>query len=136
MAESSRRWRPLTLSPEMPAPAGAYSPGVRAGDLLFVSGQVPRDPRTGELVGGDVAAQTRQVLENVRAVLVAGGATLEDVVSVTVYLSDPGDWGAFNEVYKQVFRSPYPTRTAVGARLRGILVEISAIAYLGRREEG
>ena len=130
-ASAGRGWQPVTLGPDVPPPAGAYSPGVRAGDLLFVSGQVPKDPRTGQLVGDDVREQTRQVLRNLEAVLAAGGATLADVVSVSVWLQDEGDWGAFNEVYKSVFSAPYPTRAVVGAQLRGILVEVAAIAYLG-----
>ena len=129
-----RRWQPVTLGGDVPPPAGAYSPAVRAGDLLFVSGQVPRDPRTGALVGGDdVAEQSRQVLRNLRAVVEAGGATLADVVAVTVYLADEGDWGTFNEIYKTFFEPPHPSRAVVGARLRGILVEVSAVAYLGAR---
>ena len=129
---AGRSWSPVTLGPDVPPPAGAYSPGVRAGDLLVVSGQVPKDPRTGTVVGDEVREQTRQVLRNLAAVLAAGGASLADVVSVTVYLQDEGDWGAFNEVYKTVFAPPYPTRAVVGADLRGILVEVSAIAHLGR----
>lgn len=120
----------MTLGPDVPPPAGAYSPGVRAGNLFFVSGQVPRDPRTGALVGDDVAEQSRQVLRNLEAVLRAGGAALSDVVAVTVYLADEGDWGTFNDVYRATFRPPYPTRTVVGARLRGILVELSAVAVV------
>lgn len=125
-----RRWHPVTLGGDVPAPVGAYSPAVRAGNLLFVSGQVPRDPRTGALGADDIAGQTRQVLRNLEHVLAAASATLADVVSVTVYLADENDWTAFNDVYRTVFRSPYPSRTAVGARLRGILVEVSAIAVL------
>jgi 2-iminobutanoate/2-iminopropanoate deaminase len=85
-------------------------------------------------VRGDVAQQTRQVLENLRAVLEGAGATLDDVVSVTAYLADIGDWETFNAVYGEVFRRPYPTRTTVGVQLHGFLVEISAIARL--RGEG
>jgi 2-iminobutanoate/2-iminopropanoate deaminase len=107
---------------------------VRAGDFLFVSGQVPRDPRTGALVGeGDVTAQTRQTLANLAAVLAAGGASLRDVVSVTVHLAHVDDWGAFDAVYRETFAPPFPTRTVVGAALRGILVEVTAVAYLGAR---
>lgn len=131
MANSERRWQPVMRSGEVPTPVGAYSPGVRAGNLLFVSGQVPRDPRTGATVGDDIESQTRQVLENVRGVLEAGGASLSDVVSVIAYLANVDDWDAFNRVYKTVFTAPYPTRTAVGANLRGILVEVSAIAVVG-----
>ena len=129
MATSERQWQPVML-PGAPAPVGAYSPGVRAGNLYFVSGQVPRNPRTGELVGDHIETQTRQVLANVRGVLEAGGASLDDVVSVIAYLANVDDWGAFNDIYRETFRAPYPTRTAVGAELRGILVEVSAIAYL------
>lgn len=133
MASGNRKWQPLSLGSDVPAPAGAYSPGVRAGDFVFVSGQVPKDPRTGQLVGEDVATQTRQVLKNVQAVLEAAGASLDDVVSVIAYLSDIDDWGEFNETYKQVLKAPYPTRTALGAQLRGILVEVSCVAYVGGR---
>jgi 2-iminobutanoate/2-iminopropanoate deaminase len=123
-----RAWQPVTLPPDVPTPKGAYSPGVRVGDLLFVSGQVPRDVRTGELLGDDIRAQSRGVLANLRRVLEAGGASLDDVVAVTVYLADVDDWGTFNEVYRETFSPPYPTRTAVGAQLRGILVEVNAVA--------
>jgi 2-iminobutanoate/2-iminopropanoate deaminase len=132
MSENSRRWQPVTLGPDVPPPAGAYSPGVRAGDLLFVSGQVPRDPRTGQLVGTTVEEQTHQVLRNLRGVLEAAGASLDDLVSVTVYLEREDDWPTFNEIYRDTLRPPYPTRAVVGARLRGVLVEVSAVAYLGR----
>ena len=97
---------------------------------MFVSGQVPKDPRTGKVEGDTIATQTRRTIENVRAVLEAGGASLADVVSVTVYLADDNDWAEFNAVYKTVFSPPYPARAVVGAGLRGILVEISAIAWV------
>lgn len=131
MASSERRWQPVERSVSAPAPAGAYSPAVRAGDHVYVSGQVPRDPRTGA-VAPDFSSQVGQVLENLRAVLADAGATLDDVVAVTVYLASADDWGAFNELYQRSFTAPYPTRTVVGASLRGVLVEISAVAYLGR----
>ena len=130
MPHDERAWQPVTLGPDVPPPKGAYSPGVRAGGLLFVSGQVPTDPATGEAQGADIAAQATLVLRKLRAVLEAGGATLDDVVSVTVYLADVNDWGAFNDVYRATFRPPYPSRTVVGARLRGILVELSAVAMV------
>jgi 2-iminobutanoate/2-iminopropanoate deaminase len=133
MSEQERKWQPITVSKDGPPPAGAYSPGVRAGDFIFVSGQVPKDPKTGEVVGEDIATQTRQTLANVRAVLEAAGASLDDVVSVIAYLADVDDWGTFNATYKEIFRAPYPTRTALGASLRGILVEVSAVAYVGAR---
>jgi 2-iminobutanoate/2-iminopropanoate deaminase len=132
MTASSRSWQPVTLGADVPPPKGAYSPAIRAGDLLFVSGQVPRDPRTGELVGADVAAQARQTLDNLRGVLAAAGASLDDVVSVLVHLADADDWGAFDGVYREAFRPPYPTRTVVGASLRGVRVEITAVAHAPR----
>ena len=130
MAQEPRSWQPVTLGPDSPAPAGAYSPGARAGRLLFVSGQIPKDPRTGKIEGDTVATQARRTLENVRGVLKAGGASMSDVVSVTVYLADENDWEEFNNVYKTVFSPPYPARAVVGAGLRGILVEISAVAWI------
>ncbi len=128
-----RSWRPVDSIAGAPAPAGAYSPAIRAGDLIFVSGQVPKDARTG-LIEGGVAQQTRKVLDNLRAVLASAGATLDDVVAVTAYLSDIEDWDDFNRVYSEVFRPPYPTRTTIGAGLHGFKVEISAIAHVGRRQ--
>ena len=126
-----RTWQPVDLGAGMPAPAGAYSPAVRAGQFVFVSGQIPKDPRTGELVGQNVGDQIRQVLTNVESVLKAAGARLSDVVSVTVYLVDEDDWGTFNDIYKTVFQPPYPARAVVGAQLRGgVLVEVSAVAML------
>ena len=127
----TRAWTPATAAPDSPRPAGNYSPAIIAGDLVFVSGQVPKDPRTGSMPDG-VGAQTRQVLENLRAVLATAGASLDDVVAVTAYLADIADWDEFNAVYGGVFRPPYPTRTTVGAQLHGFLVEISAIARVAR----
>ena len=113
------------------SPKGAYSRGIRLGDFLFVSGQVPRDFETGELLGKTVAEQTRAVVANLSRVLEEGGMSLASVVSVTAYLQDIGDWDAFDAVYRELFSAPYPTRTTVGANLHGVLVEISAIAASG-----
>ena len=125
----------MTWSPILPAgqkpPAGAYSPAIRAGDLIFVSGNVPRDPATGALIGNDVTTQTHAVIDRIEAVLGEAGATLHDVVSVTAYLADIGKWEEFNNAYRARFTEPYPTRTTVGAQLHGFLVEITVIAYLG-----
>jgi len=132
MKSAERQWQPVVLQ-DVPPAAGAYSPGVRAGDFVFISGQVPRDPRTGALIGDDVESQTRQVLKNVEGVLEAAGASLSDLVAVTVYLQDIGDWGRFNDVYKEVMPKPYPTRTALGANLHGFMVEISGVAFVGDR---
>lgn len=123
-------WTPVVLR-DAPPPKGPYSPAVRAGGFVYVSGQTPHDVATGELVGSDIATQTRQTLSNVQRILAEGGASLEDVVSVTIYLADVDDWAAMNAVYKEFFASPFPSRTAVGCGLRDILVEISVIAYTG-----
>ena len=123
-------WKPIVI-PDAPLPKGPYSPAVRAGDFIYVSGQTPRDPGTGALVGTDIATQTRQTLGNVQRLLGEAGASMDDVVSVIIYLTDVDDWSAMNAVYGEFFRVPYPSRTAVGAQLRGILVEISAVAYVG-----
>jgi 2-iminobutanoate/2-iminopropanoate deaminase len=131
MTQRERQWQPVTLGGDVPPPAGAYSPAVKAGPFVFVSGQVPRDPATGALVGDDVESQTKQVVANVSRALQAAGASLSDVVSVIVYLADIDDWGKFNAVYKELMPTPYPTRTALGANLRGIFVEMSAVAYVG-----
>jgi 2-iminobutanoate/2-iminopropanoate deaminase len=95
-----------------------------------VSGQTPRDPKTGDLVGTNVQGQTRQTLDNVKALLAQAGAHLTDVISVTVYLQNVDDWGDMNTVYTEYFTQPYPTRTAIGAELRDILVEISVVAHI------
>lgn len=131
MIQRERQWQPVRLGDDVPAPVGAYSPVAKAGGFVFVSGQVPRDPVTGKLVGDDVEGQTKQVVTNVERALRAAGADLGDVVSVIVYLADIDDWGRFNEAYKTLMPQPYPTRTALGANLRGILVEMSAVAFVG-----
>jgi 2-iminobutanoate/2-iminopropanoate deaminase len=114
-----------------PAPGGAYSPGIRAGDWLFVAGQGPTDPATGQLAGATIEEQTRQVLENVRRILLAGGADMHQVVRATVHLADLTHFQRFNAVYAEYFPEPRPVRTTVGSALPGILVEIDVIAYLG-----
>lgn len=126
-------WSPVHLAADVPPPKGPYTPAVRAGDFVYVSGQVPRDPITGELAGDDVATQTRQTLSNLQRVLEQAGARLADVVSVTVYLARADDWDAMNGAYVKMFHQPYPSRTTVGAELRGILVEISAVAFVAGR---
>jgi 2-iminobutanoate/2-iminopropanoate deaminase len=131
MTQRERQWQPVLLGGDVPPPVGAYSPAARAGGFVFVSGQVPRDPVTGTLVGDDIESQTKQVVANVERALVAAGASLSDVVSVIVYLADIDDWGRFNTAYKELMPRPYPTRTALGAQLRGILVEMSAVAFVG-----
>ncbi len=129
---SERSWSPVFLPADIPLPVGAYSPAVRAGDFLYVSGQVPRDPRSGLVIGATVEEQAQQVITNIRGALAAGGATLHDIVSATIYLENEQDWPAVNDIWKSTFTAPYPSRTTVGASLRGILIEVSVVAYLPR----
>jgi 2-iminobutanoate/2-iminopropanoate deaminase len=123
----------LIESENLPKPGGAYSPGLRAGDFIFVSGQGPTNPATGKIAGDTIEEQTAQVLENVKAILEAGGATMADVVKATVHLSDLSLFPRYNTVYAQYFPDPKPVRTTVGSQLLGILVEIDVIAYVGER---
>lgn len=109
------------------------SPAVRAGDFVFVSGQVPVDAQ-GNIVAGGVKEQTRQVLENVKAALALAGAAMEDVVKTTVWLEDARDFGAFNQVYASYFTSEPPARSTAESRLMiPIKVEIEAIAYAPKK---
>src|SRR3982074_1012074 len=115
----------------VPAPRGPYSPAVRAGDFIFVSGQVPVDPATGELVSGDIAKETRQVLENVKGILAGCGATMAGLVRRGVFLGDAKDFAPMNIVYAEFFGVGKPARATVvtGFAAAGIRVEIEAIAY-------
>jgi 2-iminobutanoate/2-iminopropanoate deaminase len=118
-------------TPSAPAAIGPYSQAVVTGNLLFVSGQIPLDPGTGELVGATTAEQTRQVLANLCAILEAAGSGIERVVKSEVFLKDMGDFGDMNAVYSDVFTGPIkPARQAIeAARLpKDVLVEISCIA--------
>jgi 2-iminobutanoate/2-iminopropanoate deaminase len=123
-------WTPVFLPDDFPPPKGPYSPAVRAGDFVYVSGQTPRDAMTGALASDDVATQARLTLSNVQRVLQQAGASMRDVVSLTLYLARMDDWATVNEVYKEFFVAPFPSRTAVGCELRDILVEISVVAYV------
>lgn len=122
--------REAVSTPSAPPAIGPYSQAIRAGSLLFVSGQIPLDPETGILVEGDLAAQTHRVFENLGAILAAAGATFDHVVRTTVYLADMNDFPAMNEVYATYFKQPYPARTTIqaGALPGGIGVEIECIA--------
>jgi 2-iminobutanoate/2-iminopropanoate deaminase len=113
-----------------PKPIGPYSPALRTGQLLFVSGQVPTDPATGNLVTGDISTETRQVMENIGRLLKAGGLDFSAVVRTTVFLADMNDFQAMNAVYGGYFTEPYPARATVQvARLpRDARIEIDAIA--------
>lgn len=113
-----------------PKPIGPYAQGVRIGSLLFTSGQIALDPRTGKLIEGNVAVQTRQVLENLKAVLQASGTSLEQVVKATVFLKDMADFAAMNKVYAEYLGEAKPVRStvAVAELPGGALVEIDLIA--------
>ena len=115
-----------------PAAIGPYSQAVRAGNLLFVSGQIPVDPATGEVVEATIQAQAQRSLENVKAVLAAAGASLDNVVKTTVFLKDMDDFVEMNRIYKTFFTADCPARSAVQvAKLpKDVLVEIEAIAAL------
>lgn len=119
---------------DAPGAIGPYSQGVRAGDLVFVSGQVALDPATGQLVAGGIAEQTRRVLRNLQAILEAGGSSLEKVVRATVYLTDLGEFQAMNAVYAEFFPTEKPARVTVEvSRLpKDALVEIDAIGLAER----
>jgi 2-iminobutanoate/2-iminopropanoate deaminase len=117
--------------PGVPAPRGPYSPAVRAGDFIFVSGQVPVDPATQQLVSGDIGVETRQVLKNIQHILEGCGAGMADVVQCGVYLGDAKDFAAMNMVYAEFFGAAKPARATVvtGFAIAGVRVEIDAIAY-------
>ncbi|MDX2273645.1 MAG: RidA family protein [Cyanobacteriota bacterium] len=121
------------VTPQAPAPVGPYSQGIAAqGPFIFTAGQIALDPQTGQMAGSDITSQTIQVLENLKAVLAAGGTSLDHVVKTTVYLANMGDFAAMNQVYARYFAGdPAPARSCVEvARLpKDALVEIEAIAW-------
>jgi 2-iminobutanoate/2-iminopropanoate deaminase len=114
-----------------PHAGGAYVPGIRAGGLVFVSGQGPFDPETGELAADDLEGQVRATLANVERVLAAAGASLHDVVRVDAYLADLSRFGDYDRAFRAAFGDHLPTRTTVQAGLDNIEVEINAIAFVG-----
>jgi len=124
--------RQIISTPDAPAAIGTYSQAVRVGDTIWVSGQIPLDPATKELVKGDMEAQVRQVFENLKAIVVAAGATFDDVVKATIFLIDLSHFALVNKVMAEYFREPYPARAAVGvsALPRGAQVEVECIVAL------
>lgn len=116
-----------------PVAIGPYSQAVKAGGMLYVSGQLPIDPATGEFAASDIAGQTRQSLENIKAILAQAGCSMENVVKTTVLLADIGDFGTMNGVYAEYFTGACPARAtfAVKGLPKGALVEIEAIAVCG-----
>ena len=120
-------------TPDAPAAIGTYSQAVRAGDTVYLSGQIPLDPQSMKLVDGDFETQAKRVFENLRAVSRAAGGDFDRVVRVTVYLTDLANFAKVNEVMATYFREPYPARAAIGVASlpRGALVEIDAVMHLG-----
>ncbi len=120
-------------APGAPNPQGPYSHGVKAGGFVYVSGQAALDPQTSRAMPGTVGEETRRTIENIKAILEAAGANLQDVVKCTVFLSDIRDFAAMNPVYAEYFGHAKPARTTVQARLpaAGLQVEIDCIAYVG-----
>jgi 2-iminobutanoate/2-iminopropanoate deaminase len=124
--------RQAVSTPLAPAAIGPYSQAIRAGNMLFLSGQIPSDPKTGNLVAGGIEEQTHQVFRNIGAILEAGGASFDHVVSAAVFLADMNDFGKMNAIYATYFSSPAPARATVQvARLpKDCLVEIQVTAVL------
>jgi reactive intermediate/imine deaminase len=120
-------------SADAPKAIGPYSQAIRSGNTLYLSGQTPLDPATGEMVAGDIDAQATRVFENLKAVLSAAGASFDDVVRVAIYMTDLGNFATVNEVMKRYFREPYPARSTIGvaALPRGAAVEVDLIAVTG-----
>ncbi len=118
------------LTDKAPKPIGPYSQAVQYGSLVFTSGQIPIDPKTGDLVAGDIVKETEQVLTNLAAVLAAAGTSLERVVKTTVFLTDMGLFGRVNEVYARHFKEPFPARSTVqvAALPKGVSIEIEVVA--------
>ena len=115
---------------QAPAAIGPYSQAIEAGGLVFVSGQLPINPATGEFAQGGIKELTRQSLENIKAILATAGRTLDNVVKTTVFLADMADFAEMNEVYAEYFQAPFPARSAVAVKTlpKGALVEIECIA--------
>jgi reactive intermediate/imine deaminase len=117
---------------DAPAAIGTYSQAVRVGNTIWVSGQIPLDPVTKELVKGDMEVQVRRVFDNLKAIVVAAGASFDDVVKATVFLTDLSHFGLVNKIMAEYFREPFPARAAVGVASlpRGALVEVECIVAL------
>jgi reactive intermediate/imine deaminase len=119
-------------SDQAPAAIGPYSQATRAGDTVYFSGQIPLDPATGELVGGDIAAQARRAFDNLAAVCAAAGGTLDDIARVGLYLTDLGQFAQVNAVMAEYFQAPYPARSTIGvsALPKGAAFEVDAVMVL------
>ncbi len=120
-----------------PAAIGPYNQAIKTGDLLITSGQIPLDPDTGEVVGHDIRTQTERVMQNLKAVLAAGDATLDNVIKTTCFLNDMNDFVQFNEVYQRYFEGDAPARSCVAVeRLpKDVLVEVEAMALVNSNKD-
>lgn len=121
--------RSIIHTDSAPKAIGPYSQAVRAGNTVYLSGQIPLDPATGEVIVGDVGAQARRVFDNMAAVCEAAGGSLAQIVRLGIYLPDLGDFAAVNAVMQEYFQPPYPARSTIGVRAlpRGVAVEVDAI---------
>jgi len=119
-----------------PKPVGPYSQAIKAGNFLFIAGQIPLDPKTGKIVGENIKEQAKRALENIKAIVEAAKGRLEDIVKVNVYIRDIKLFGEFNEVYEEFFGEHKPARAVVevSGLPKDVLVEIEAIAYIPRRK--
>lgn len=119
-------------SDQAPAAIGPYSQATRTGNLVFLSGQTPLDPATGNLVEGDIAVQARQAFDNIKAVVAAAGGTMDDIVRVGLYLTDLSQFAAVNAVMQEYFSAPFPARSTIGvsALPRGVAFEADAVMVL------
>ncbi|MBC7983094.1 MAG: RidA family protein [Candidatus Obscuribacterales bacterium] len=124
--------RSIITTPNAPQAIGTYSQGVKCGNTLYVSGQIPLDPVTGQLIGGDMETQIRRVFDNLKAILNAAGADFSHVAKLNVFLTDLSHFGLVNKVMSEYFREPYPARAAIGvaALPKGAQVEMDCIAEL------
>ncbi|MGO8789827.1 MAG: RidA family protein [Terriglobia bacterium] len=125
--------RKVVRTPSAPLPKGVYSQAIVSDGFVYVAGQACVNPKTNEFEFGDVQSETRQTLQNIRAILEAAGSSLKDVVRVGVFLADMNDFAAMNEVYKKFFTEDPPARTTVGAQLGKIKVEIDCVAHVSQR---
>jgi reactive intermediate/imine deaminase len=125
--------RQIVSTDKAPQAIGTYSQAVRCGDTLYLSGQIPLDPRTMELVQGDMAAQIRRVFDNLAAVAEAAGGELQQIAKLNIFLTDLGHFALVNEIMAQYFRQPYPARAAIGVASlpKGAAVEMDAVLYFG-----
>jgi reactive intermediate/imine deaminase len=125
--------RQIIHTPDAPKAIGTYSQAVRTGNTVYISGQIPLDPATGQLVSGDIEAEIRRAFENLQAIAKAAGGSLDDAVKLSVFLTDMSHFSKVNEIMATFFREPYPARAALGvaALPRGARVEVECVLSIG-----